>query len=77
MSQMKSVRQVSMVLRAVADICLVTDKPKKLKLLYLCQCMSFCALGFDTHPMLNMMNSELMAILLLPNISEKLSRASK
>ena len=30
-SQMKSVRQVSIVLRAVALICRVTDRPKKLK----------------------------------------------
>jgi hypothetical protein len=28
---MKSVRQVSIVLRAVAEICLVTERPKKLK----------------------------------------------
>jgi len=33
-SQMKSVRQVSIVLRAVAEIWRVTDRPKKLKPLY-------------------------------------------
>lgn len=59
---MKSVLQVSMVLREVAEISRVTLSPKKLKPLWGCQPLLHVFIPMSTHPIEIMISSEVMPI---------------